>query len=48
MTELNDQPAKWHESLAVVLIVAILATVAVACATAPCWGGALLLWVSKA
>lgn len=36
-------PAKWHESIATVFIVLIGAVVV----TSPCWGLALLAWVTR-
>ncbi len=36
-------PAKWHESIAQVLVVLLL----VVLATSPCWGYALILWVAS-
>lgn len=36
-------PTKWHESAAQVLVVLLL----VALITSPCWGLALVLWVTR-
>lgn len=40
-------PRKWHESLASTVITFVFFTALVIVITSPCWGFALLLWVTK-
>lgn len=43
MTSPERGPTKWHESFGVVAIMLIIGVIV----TSPCWGLALIAWVTK-